>query len=181
MNKAFILESAAYDLCALLELAHKNRNPCHETLLTIFLDVDREPEGERSQERALRGVRKAQVKLATYYLVNGERELARRIYVDMKDELTTRLQSIQMELHSIEEPEYWEVSDRGINFDFLEPARRRTLTEFFGWFQEDTGIAIPMMLPENEWSEVTPGGTVRMEKLQRAMAEADRVERNNPT
>lgn len=181
MNKAFILESAAYDLCALLELAHKNKNPSHDTLLAIFLDVDREPEGERSQERALRGVRKAQVKLATYYLVQGERGLARRIYNDMKDELTSRLQSIQMELHSIEEPEYWEVSDRGINFDYLDPARRSKLAEFFGWFEQDTGVAIPMMLPDSEWDEVTPGGSVRMDKLKKAMAEADRVESNNPT
>lgn len=177
MNKAFILESAAYDICALLEMAHKNKSECHDTLLTIFLDVDREPEGERSQERALRGVRKAQVKLATYYLVCGERELARRIYTDMKDELTSRLQSIQMELMSIEEPEYWEVSDRGINFDYLAPDRRATLAEFFGWFAQATGVGIPMMLPDQGWDEVTPGSAARMDKLAAAMADIERAEK----
>ncbi len=180
MNKAFILESAAYDLCALLELAHKNKSASHDTLLSIFLDVDREPEGERSQETALRGVRKAQVKLATYYLVHGEDELARRIYNDMKDELTTRLQSIQIELRSIEEPEYWEVSDRGINFDYLNPQRRAKLGEFFGWFQDDTGVAIPLMLPDTEWDEVTPGSRVRMDALRKAMEEAERMDPDHP-
>lgn len=130
----FILESAAYDLCALLELASERRAPCHERLLLLFLDVDREPEGGKIQEESLRGVRKAQIKLATHYLVQGERRQARRIFEDMRGEKPLRLESIRRELEAVEEPEYWEVSDRGINFEWLPPERRATLPEFFGWF-----------------------------------------------
>ena len=43
-----------------------------DELLQIFLEVDKEAEGEQ-QEPSLRGVRKAQVKLATYYLQQGRR------------------------------------------------------------------------------------------------------------
>ena len=130
----FILEIAAYDLCTLLERAHETQSPAHEKLLTIFLDVDREPDGESGQEASLRGVRKAQVKLATYYLIKDEKELARRIFEDMRRELPDRLRGIRGELASIVEPEWWEVSDRGINFDYLEPNRREKLNDFFAWF-----------------------------------------------
>lgn len=132
----FVLETAAYDLCALLERAHAARIACHDDLLAVFLDVDREPEGSTAQEAALRGVRKAQVKLATYYLVEGEEAYARRIYEDMQLEQAARLRSIRDELRSIVEPEYWEVSDRGINFDFLSPRRREHLDTFFAWFEQ---------------------------------------------
>lgn len=133
-NLGFILETAAYDLCALLEQVHAEGAEQHDEILSIFLDVDREPEGHRSQETALRGVRKAQVKLACYYLASGETDLARRIYDDMSHENHGRLSSIREELENLATAEFWEVSDRGINFDYLDDARRAHLPEFFSWF-----------------------------------------------
>lgn len=133
-NLPFILETAAYDLCTLLERAHRIDVDCHDDLLDLFLDVDREPEGGPIQETSLRGVRKAQVKLATHYLVHEDIAHARYIFEDMQEERTERLSSIRDELESIVEPEYWEVSDRGANFDYLPPDRRKTLEDFFSWF-----------------------------------------------
>jgi hypothetical protein len=130
----FILETAAYDLCTLIEAAHASDATCHDALLNLFLDVDREPEGGRIQEASLRGVRKAQVKLATYYLNAGLDEPARRIFDDMRDEKLSRVRSIRDELLAVDDAEYWEVVDRGINFDYLPPVRREQLTIFFGWF-----------------------------------------------
>jgi hypothetical protein len=130
----FILETAAYDLCALLERAHAREAPCHDALLDLFLDVDREPEGGRIQEASLRGVRKAQVKLATYYLNAGAQEPARRIFEDMHAEQVSRLRSIRDELLAVDDAEYWEVVDRGINFDYLPAPRRAQLATFFSWF-----------------------------------------------
>ncbi|MBN2801308.1 MAG: DUF2254 domain-containing protein [Deltaproteobacteria bacterium] len=132
----FILEIAAYDLGALLEHIHKVGLESHEAVLDVLLDVDREPDDSLAQESALRGVRKAQVKLAVYYLEHGELALARRIYEDMRAELPARLGSIHEELCSIVEREYWEVSDRGVNFDYLVPAHRTHLSTFFGWFPQ---------------------------------------------
>jgi len=134
---AFILEVVAYDMCSLLELAHQRQWSGHDALLDIFLELDREPEdGGHHQESALRGVRKAQVKLATYYLVHDEARRARRIFADMRDETPARLRSIHDELGAITQAEYWEVSDRGINFDWLPDAQRARLADFFGWFDD---------------------------------------------
>ena len=133
-QQAFTLETAAYDLSVLIEQAYTNESVLHDDLLEVFLDVDREPEGDRTKEVALRGVRKAQVKLATFYLAVDAEHYARRVFEDMKDELPERLDSIREELEAISQPDFWEVTDRGVNFDYLPPERRSKLTEFFGWF-----------------------------------------------
>lgn len=129
----FILETAAYDLCSLNELAYETDSPAAKELLRIFLQVDRESESEE-QESSLRGVRKAQVKLATFYLLKGEEALAREVFRDMSVEQPQRLASIRNELLAIKSSEFWEISDRGVNFDYLPPKRKRRMLEFFGWF-----------------------------------------------
>lgn len=135
MKLAFLLETAAYDLCSLLERAVDEDAQAHDDLLAIFLDVDREPDPDaNAQEASLRGVRKAQIKLATHYLVRGDEGHARRIFDDMRSEKPERLLSIRHELERVSEAEYWEVSDRGINFEYLAPERRAMLDTFFGWF-----------------------------------------------
>ncbi len=134
-NLPFILETVAYDLCSLNELAFDQKSNARRDLLRIFLEVDKESEGE-VQENALRGVRKAQVKLATYYLLKGDEKLARQVYRDMEHEQPSRLQSIRDELLRVRSAEFWEISDRGINFDYLSPARKAKMLDFFDWFGE---------------------------------------------
>jgi hypothetical protein len=131
----FVLETAAFDLCRLNELAFDLSSPCRGELLAIFLEVDKEAEEGHALEASLRGVRKAQIKLATYYLTKGETEAARAIFEDMKNEVKGRLASIRKELEAIESPDFWEISDRGVNFDYLEPDRRNMLETFFNWFE----------------------------------------------
>jgi pentatricopeptide repeat protein len=137
LNLPFLLETAAYDLCTLLErVATSDPGPVHDALLEVFLDVDREPDSSE-QEASLRGVRKAQLKLATWYLESGDVERARRIFDDMRAEPISRLVSIRGELEAVLEPDYWEVSDRGVHFDWMPIERRRRLAEFFSWFNSD--------------------------------------------
>ena len=99
----------------------------------MFLAVDERAE-TKEQEKTLRGVRRAQVKLATTYLVEGEDALARRIAKDMQSEPPERLASIWNELRTLDTREFWEVNDRGSNFDYLTPEQKLELTAFFGWF-----------------------------------------------
>lgn len=131
---SFIQETVAYDLCALNELAYMEKSPAAPELLHIFLQVDRESDTDAVHELSLRGVRKAQVKLATFYLLNDEEALARQVFADMAGERSERMASIRDELLSIKSSEFWEISDRGVNFDYLSPERKEKLVEFFGWF-----------------------------------------------
>src|SRR6185295_14020090 len=68
---AFVTETAAYDMCPLCEMASALEAQCHDRLLGVFLEIDREPETQ-AEEHALRGVRKAQAKLASYYLLHEQ-------------------------------------------------------------------------------------------------------------
>lgn len=137
----FIQETVAYDLCVVIERAHRLGAPVHDELLAILLELDREPEQGSTQEASLRGVRKAQIKLATYYLQSDQTNYAQRIWDDMAHETRARLFSIREEILAVSDAEYWEVSDRGIHFDFLDPELRPHLDHFFEWF--DGTVTMP--------------------------------------
>jgi hypothetical protein len=130
----FVTETVAYDLATLCEKAFIQHGGSHDTVLKHLLELDR-PADTAAQENILRGVRKAQVKLATFYLVSGAPEEARRIHDDMKAEKPERLKSIRDELLAIEAKDFWEVIDRGTNFDYLDAHRKGQLKVFFSWFE----------------------------------------------
>jgi hypothetical protein len=135
MDLGFVTETAAHDLSALCERAFETNAPCHDQLLRTFLEVDKEAE-TKVQERTLRGVRKAQAKLASYYLLNGAEMHARTIFRDMAHEAPERLASIEQELAAVTSKDFWEVTDRGVNFDYLDTMRKEQLAVFFVWFRQ---------------------------------------------
>lgn len=134
----FLLEAVAYDLSLVVEKAASEGRPCLDELLDVFLEVDRESES-MEQEVRLRGVRRAQVMLATFLLERGDVARARRVYEDMADEKPERLRSIRDELLNAHEPLYWELTDRGVDFAYLPPERRRRVVEFFDWYEGSLG------------------------------------------
>lgn len=136
---AFVTETVAYDLGALCEAAHQVRSGVEDALLNIFLEVDPKTSEGDVQETSLRGVRKAQLKLATYYLMVGADAMARRVWQDMRDDTAERLGSIRDELLEVQSKDFWEISDRGGNFDYLPPERKEKLRVFFGWFRDTSG------------------------------------------
>jgi hypothetical protein len=133
----FVTETVAYDLGSLCERAFELGAPSHDQLLRTFLEVDKEAESP-DDEKTLRGVRKAQLKLAAFYLSRGATAQARTIYGDMRHEQPARLASLKSELLGVDAKDFWEVTDRGINFDYLEDERKAQLHEFFSWFPQST-------------------------------------------
>ena len=129
----FITEVIAHDIGQLCELAYRKKAAEHDELLQVFLAVDEHAE-TKEQEKSLRGVRRAQIKLATTYIKAGREDYARRIYFDMVEEPPERLESIWAELRSLDTREFWEVNDRGTNFDYLTPEQKEQLSTFFDWF-----------------------------------------------
>jgi hypothetical protein len=129
----FLTEVIAHDLGAVCEIAFNKHLAVHDDLLQVFLAVDEHAE-TTEQEKTLRGVRRAQIKLATSYLAAGAEDYARQIQQDMVEEPLERLQSIWQELRSLDTREFWEVNDRGTNFDYLAPEQKQFLPEYFAWF-----------------------------------------------
>ncbi|MFS8892471.1 hypothetical protein, partial [Synechococcus sp. R55.2] len=75
----------------------------------------------------------------SFFLSRGREDWARLIYQDMQHEPLARLQSIHQELLSTA-AEFWEFTDRGENFYYLEPALWPYAEQFFRWFQ---GLTLP--------------------------------------
>ena len=135
----FVAETVAHDLARLCEVAHGARSGAHEALLAALLEVDKEAENE-AQEATLRGVRKAQARLAAYYLLVGDEAAAGRIQADLELERPERLASIRDELLKVRTKDFWEVVDRGANFDYLDDERKDRLRVFFSRF---AGVPAP--------------------------------------
>lgn len=142
MGLSFVTETIAYDVASLCELTFREKSTAHDALLAALLELDKEAESE-DQEAALRGVRKAQIRLAAFYLLNDYEEGARKIHADMRDERPERLISIREELQRIISKDFWEVIDRGANFDFMEDDRKTQLDTFYQWFTWSTRTIRP--------------------------------------
>lgn len=146
LGVAFILETAAHDLKDLNKAAFRAKSEVRESLLKIFLEVDWTPESA-AQEVTLRGVRKAQALLASFYLQHGAEDLARRIHKDMQVEPLRRLKTIRDELLAVKDDEFWEITDRGVNFDYTDPQEKQELKRFFSWFEEPSATPAAVAPP----------------------------------
>lgn len=137
----FVTETIAFDVSTLCELAHTLELDVEEEMLREFLELDR-PLLVHSQEKGLMGVRKAQVKLACFYLAKGRTEDARRIAVDMEEEPPERLQSIRQQLENVKDKDFWEIIDRGRNFEFMPDEQRKHIAPFFSWLETTRKAAV---------------------------------------
>ncbi|MFK7913703.1 MAG: DUF2254 family protein [Pseudomonadales bacterium] len=127
-QQPFLLEVAAYDLTHLIEtaLAHEAQAPngaatqVTDALLEVLLELDLEMQ-EDTEQPSLLGVRRAQMQLATRLLASGNQQRVNRIIRDLRAEPTARLQRIAQGLRSEDRQEYWELTERGIHFSYLDP------------------------------------------------------------
>jgi len=130
---AFITEVIAHDVASLCAKAFHTGSEYHDDLLATFLHIDDSAE-HATNDTTLQGVRRAQVKLATTYLLHGAETLAKRIQDDMKREPAERMRGIWEHLAALRTREFWEVNDRGSNFDYLSEEQKVLLPTFFSWF-----------------------------------------------
>ncbi|NJN51295.1 MAG: DUF2254 domain-containing protein [Gammaproteobacteria bacterium] len=127
-GQPFILEVAAHDLLQLIESSAALESPVVDDLLAVLLELDLEIRTE-TQEESLLGVRRAQLQAAALFMSRGESNRVDRVCADLRGEQPARLQQICKQLMSEDRAEYWEFTDRGINFGYLAPARRPHLMQ----------------------------------------------------
>jgi hypothetical protein len=131
MQLGFVTETVAYDVSALCELAHaQDRDGLDARILAMFLELD-QPLRLKRQESGLQGIRKAQIKLACYYLTANADDRAIKIAEDMIGEDRARLRSIREQLSRVESKEFWEIIDRGRNFEYMPPRQKEQMERFF--------------------------------------------------
>jgi len=114
----FLLEVAAEDVAQLKGDCIQRDEPLLDDLLNLLLELDQEVKKEY-QEDSLLGVRRAQLKLAARLMDSGDEIHATRICDDLKSEKPGRLEQLFASLKSENRKEYWEFTDRGVNFGYL--------------------------------------------------------------
>lgn len=126
MGIPFLLEVAAEDVAELTVACIEKDPELLDYLIGLLLDLDHEVQDEDDEERLL-GVRRAQLKLAAKLLECGETERADRICQDLSGETEERKRQLITILESEERGEYWEFTDRGVNFTYLPPELKKHL------------------------------------------------------
>ena len=132
LGQSFLLEVAAHDLVTLIEAALGGDDALTDDLIGVLLELDQEIRSE-THEESLLGVRRAQIQLATLLLMRGDEVRAHRISEDLRSEKRERLERIRTHLELEVRPQYWEFTDRGVNFGYLPPERRPALATLFRW------------------------------------------------
>jgi hypothetical protein len=130
MHIPFLLEVAAYDLMHLIEVCVNTESKLVDALVDLILTLDQEARRE-SQEQSLLGVRRVHIQLATFFVEQGDESRVELICEDLKTEQPERLRKLYRMLQEEDRPQYWEFTDRGVNFSYLAPRYRRHLDVVF--------------------------------------------------
>lgn len=117
LGLAFIYERMSYELCELTELAdQRGHGDAAQALLGFVLDM---ADAERHQ-----GLVKSRAMLGAYFGAQGRAAAHERVLRSLQAMPPAVLAEARARILATSERLFWEVNDHGVNFDYVEPARR---------------------------------------------------------
>ena len=141
--------AAAYDLRILAENAQA-RGASDEVVRAVVGDViDTVRRGEAKNSPALPQLYKMAVALGAYYLHLAEQDDVQVLAGALAGVPAPLLQRAVDELAAVDDPVFWELTDRVVNFDYVEPDVRARLAEFVA--------LVPQTASEQAGEAVRPG------------------------
>jgi len=126
----FVMLTAAFDLGGMVGVAHDKQIENIEELLLIFMSLEDNVDAKKDF-LAFDAVRKAQLILATYIFSKGETKLLDLVIEDLKSETFEKLLKYRDSLLAVQSKKFWEVTDRGYTFEYMEPDQKEALRQFF--------------------------------------------------
>lgn len=126
-NLPFATITVAHDLRALFEASFDMPSIDSGKMLDMILSVGI----DEASGDTLIDVRNAQAMLGAFLVEQGAQALASKVREHMQQETPERLLAIRDGLLAIKESKFWEITDRGINFNFVPMERRQHLEPFF--------------------------------------------------
>lgn len=130
MGLGFVLMTAAFDLGGMVATAYDKGVKNIKELLTIFMAL--EDKVDRKKDMVwYTGVRNAQLILATYLLSKGDKELLPIVVEDLKTETLNQLIKWRDDLLAIEDRKFWEFTDRGYRFEYIDENQKKYLKLFY--------------------------------------------------
>jgi hypothetical protein len=122
--------AAAYDLRVLAERVHaRGMDPALARAVVDDL-LETVARGEAKASPALPQLYKMVVALGAYFVANGADDLARTLRAALAGVPADLLERCAAELRATEDPRFWELTDRVVNFDYVEPPVRAAIEAF---------------------------------------------------
>ncbi len=126
----FVLLTAAFDLGGMVATAFDKKLKNIKELLLIFMAL--EDKVDRKKDMVwYTAVRNAQLILATYLLSKGDKKLLPIVVEDLKSETLTQLIKWRDGLLAITDRRFWEITDRGYTFEYIDENQKNFLNLFY--------------------------------------------------
>jgi hypothetical protein len=113
----FIYERISYELCELIELADRCAQDTAAALLDNVLNM---PDADRYP-----GLVKSRAVLGAYFSMQGRAAAFERVLRSLQTLSPMLLAQARADILAVSERLFWEVNDHGVNFDYVEPERRK--------------------------------------------------------
>ncbi|WP_372526554.1 DUF2254 family protein [Piscinibacter sp.] len=127
----FIYELVSYELGELTERAYERKAAPARELLDAVLAFDGAVQSV--------GLVKSRAILAAYFLERGLTQELELVEASLRNVTPAVIEKAKRGILSVQDRVFWELNDRGLNFDFVEPQRRTRVTEVFDRLKADTG------------------------------------------
>lgn len=126
----FVMMTAAFDLGSMVATAYDKKVKNIKELLLIFMAL--EDKVDRKKDMVVySAVRHAQLILVTYLLSKGDEELIPVVVEDLKNETLDQMIKWRDGLLAIEDRKFWEFTDRGYRFEYIDDTQKKFLKLFY--------------------------------------------------
>lgn len=132
-------ESAIYDLRKLNERADKKKVENLQEFLNDFLEFQYKIDYNK-YPGLVKCLWKSYAILGSFFLLREEVDMAKKVYSQMKRIPIDVLLQIKIEILSVTESHFWEITDRVMSYNYIQVKQREKLKEFFDWFLIDLGV-----------------------------------------
>lgn len=134
----YVLETAIYDLMMLNCAAYEKKSRIKKQLLTNFLNLGAMCR-QKENMRVYKDFIKRCLMLGGFYLLNNDKEFLSEIIQNIKGTdlaIKEYVEEVEKELLEVAEPDFWEITDRIINFDYADATHREKIKEFMGMIEK---------------------------------------------
>ncbi len=133
MQLGFVTETVAYDVSALCEFAHaQGRGDSTTRCSTLFLELDQPLRHEAARSRASRASARPRSSSPATTSRSARSQAREQIAADMAGRgPRAAASSIREQLERVESKEFWEIIDRGRNFEYMPPKQKDQMDKFF--------------------------------------------------
>jgi hypothetical protein len=129
-NLPFVMYNAAFDMGTMVAKAHDKKLSNMKEILLTFMEMEDKVDKQKDFF-ALMGIRKSQLILAAYLKSRGDKSLLPIIVEDLKQDTFSFLIQMRDSLLAVKDKKYWEITDRGYNFEYIDEEQKGYLIQFY--------------------------------------------------